>query len=298
MHVSATYATDGDLLQAPMVATVDAHQVSCSVVCYDNPPAQIERVLACIRACGAIRRIYLLDNSRIAGLGGLARSVDANYVHLPKSPGYGRAHNFAIRCSLAQGSHYHLVLNPNIEFAPEVIPAMLAYMASHPEVGLLSPRMAYPNGQPQHPCKLLPTPLDLLIRRFCPPLHRRTGRQAKYELHDSGYDRIMDVPALSGCFMLIRGAVLRDIGGFDERFFLYFDDVDLTRRIGAVARTLYFPHVSIVHDYGKGSYKGLRLTLCHARSAIRYFNKWGWFADAQRDHINRNAIRRLPVRTS
>ena len=245
-----------------------------------------------------MQRIYLIDNSPAAALGALARAFDADYVHLPQNPGYGRAHNFAIRCGLALGSDYHLVLNPDIHFSPDVLPAMLHYMEANREVGLLSPRVKYPNGHPQHLCKLLPTPLDLLIRRFCPPLHRLTGRLAQYELHHSGYDRIMDVPALSGCFMLIRASVLRDVGGFDERFFLYFEDVDLTRRIGGVARTLYFPHVSIVHDYGKGSYKSVRLTLCHTLSAIRYFNKWGWFADAERDHINRNAIRRLPSHPS
>jgi GT2 family glycosyltransferase len=140
---------------------------------------------------------------------------------------------------------------------------------------------------------LLPNPVDLTISRFFPGLYRLSGRLAWYEMRQSGYDKIMDVPALSGCFMLMRSATLRDAGIFDERFFMYLEDVDLSRRIGRLSRTVYFPYVSVVHDYGKGSYKNMRLLYCHARSAISYFNKWGWFYDVEKEAINRMAIQKM-----
>jgi GT2 family glycosyltransferase len=101
----------------------------------------------------------------------------------------------------------------------------------------------------------------------------------------------MDVPALSGCFMLMRmDAVLR-AGLFDERYFLYFEDVDLSRRVGRIARTVFVPHVSIVHDYAKGSYRDWRLLWHHLVAATRYFNKWGWLRDEERDQVNAHALR-------
>jgi GT2 family glycosyltransferase len=185
------------------------------------------------------------------------------------------------------------VLNPDIHFPRNVIGTMLSYMEQYPDVGLLAPRVHYPDGRLQPLCKLLPTPIDLAVRRFLPGLHSCSGRRACYELHGSGYNKAMEVPALSGCFLLVRVETLLRVGLFDERFFLYFEDVDLSRRIGRVARTVFVPHVAIVHDYAKGSYTNWRLLWHHTVSAVRYFNKWGWFLDAERERINARALRTL-----
>ena len=268
-------------------------RISCSVVCYQNPHAQIAEVLRSVAASSVDVAIYLIDNSPQDRLAAVAREFGASYIHLPDNPGFGAAHNVAIRDVLAKGAVYHLVLNPDIHFSADVIPTLLAYMEQHQAVGLVVPGVHYPDGRQQHLCKLLPGPIDLLMRRFWPALYRTSGRLAEYELHASGYDKIMDVPALSGCFMLIRAAILGDIGGFDERYFMYLEDVDLSRRIGQVARTVYFPYVTIVHDYGKGSYRNLKLLSYHVRSAIKYFNKWGWFLDAERDVINKTALEKI-----
>jgi hypothetical protein len=169
-------------------------------------------------------------------------------------------------------------------------------MEQHDDVGLVMPGIRYPDGSEQHLCKLLPNPGDLLMRRFAPGLYRRSGRLARYELHASGYDKIMDVPSLSGCFMLVRTRILREIAGFDERFFMYLEDVDLSRRVGKVARVVFFPYVTVVHDYAQGSYKSLKLLSYHIKSAILYFNKWGWFSDIERDAINISALSKNCVR--
>jgi GT2 family glycosyltransferase len=109
---------------------------------------------------------------------------------------------------------------------------------------------------------------------------------AAFELRDMDLNRILSVPYLSGCFMLVRRAVLDRIGGFDERFFMYFEDLDLTRRIHRVSQTVYYPAVSITHRHEKGSYKSLRLLYCGLESAVRYFSKWGWIDDLDRSAVN------------
>ena len=268
-------------------------RISCSVVSYNNPPEQVGQALHSVAASPGDIALNLLDNSRTDALAQVAREAGAVYRHLPSNPGFGAAHNIAIGEAITAGTEYHLVLNPDIEFGPDVIPALTAYMDAHPDIGLIMPDIRYPDGRRQHLCKLLPTPGDLMLRRFLPPLYRASGRLANYELHRSGYDRVMEVPALSGCFMFLRTSVLKRVGGFDEAYFLYMEDVDLCRRIGQVSRTVFYPAVSVTHGYQKGSYKSSVLLKHHLRSAMRYFNKWGWFFDAERERINRRTLESL-----
>jgi GT2 family glycosyltransferase len=268
-----------------------AVEASCCIVCYHNPADQVERLLASVTMARPAMLVYLVDNSRTDALRAQAGHAGAVYRHQPDNPGYARAHNWALNAAAAAGSRYHLVLNPDVQLPLDGIGKLLAYMEAHPDVGLVAPRVHYPDGRLQPLCKLLPHPLELAVRRFFPLLHRSSGRLARYELHGSGYSQVMDVPALSGCFMLMRVETVLRVGLFDERFFLYFEDVDLSRRVGRVARTVFVPHVAIVHDYGRGSYRNWRLLWHHMVSAARYFNKWGWVRDPERDRINARALR-------
>jgi hypothetical protein len=267
------------MTRAPVLA-------SCSVVSYASPPEQIERLLQGVAGGWPSMLPYLIENSATDALRDLAPRYRALYWHQPDNPGYGRSHNRAMRAAIDAGSRYHFVLNPDIQVAPDAVARLLAYMEGHPDVVLLGPRVCFPDGRLQPLCKLLPDPVGLAVRRFLPRLHRRSGSQCAYEMHASGYGRIMDVPSLSGCFMLIRTEALAAAGMFDERFFLYFEDVDLSRRLGRIGRTVFYPHVTVVHDYGRGSYHDWRLFRHHMVSAVRYFNKWGWWQDPERRRIN------------
>ena len=91
------------------------------------------------------------------------------------------------------------------------------------------PKVYYPNGELQYLCKLIPTPFDLMFKRFLPSsiVERR---MIKFQLRFTKYNKIMNVPYLSGCFMFFRISALQDIGLFDERFFMYPEDIDITRR--------------------------------------------------------------------
>lgn len=266
--------------------------ISCAVVSYHNPPEQIADALGSAAATPGVT-LTLIDNSRDDSLSDVARQFGARYIHRPDNPGFGAAHNIAIAEALASDAEYHAVINPDVRFGPEVIPALRSYMDAHTDIGMLMPDIRYPDGSRQHLCKLLPHPGDLFLRRFFPAMYRLSGRLDAYEMRDGGYDRIMEVPALSGCFMFLRTSVLKKIGGFDERYFMYLEDVDLSRRVGRVARTVYYPAVSITHAYQKGSYKSSVLLSRHIRSAIHYFNKWGWLFDAERASVNRRALEAL-----
>ena len=132
--------------------------------------------------------------------------------------------------------------------------------------------------------------MDLFGRRFIPIRKYQEKSADRYELHFTGYDKVMEVPSLSGCFMFMRVDVLMKVGGFDERFFMYAEDVDLCRRIGEISKTMFYPMVTVYHEYDKGSYKNRNLLKYHLCSVVKYFNKWGWVFDKKRVQRNRECL--------
>jgi GT2 family glycosyltransferase len=270
-------------------------KINASIVLYNNDVNQIEKAISCFLFSELGYKLFLVDNSDSTELEKL-KKIDPNrieYIKTRKNLGYGKAHNIALKKSINDNAQYHIILNPDVSFGKKVIETLYAYMEQVPEIGLLMPRVLYPNGEIQHLCKLLPTPVDLILRRFMPFVGFTEKRNKKYELRFTGYEKIMDVPVLSGCFMFLRISAIKKVGLFDDRFFMYLEDFDLSRRIGQVSRTVYYPEVSIYHEYKKDSYKNLRLLKHHIISAIKYFNKWGWFFDKDRKQINNETLQNL-----
>lgn len=237
-----------------------------------------------------VEKLYVIDNSPNDALRVMEKySSRIRYIH-NANIGYGGAHNLAIREAMELGSDYHAVVNPDIAFEEGVLEALAAYMDGHPEAGWVMPRVEYPDGDLQYLCKLLPSPSDLILRRFFPASVGVRARD-RFEMRDSGYDRQMNVPFLSGCFMFLRVDALRKIGLFDERFFMYGEDIDLSRRMHAVYKTMYYPEVSIVHAHERASFKNRKMLRVHIANIVRYFNKWGWFFDRERRRVNAETVR-------
>jgi GT2 family glycosyltransferase len=237
-------------------------------------------------------KLFLIDNSPTNELKHLfaefLKDDRVEYIFNNKNLGFGAAHNVVLR-RIVKKSTYHLVLNPDVTFEQNVLPSIYNYMENNSDVGLLMPKVLYPNGRIQHICKLIPSPSDLIFRRFLPSLLFKKQLN-NYDLRFTGYNHLMEVPVLSGCFMFMRTAVLAKAGFFDERFFLYLEDTDLSRRFYMVAKNIYYPAVEIIHDHERGSYKNLKLLYIHSKSAIQYFNKWGWWADTEREQINEHVL--------
>ena len=271
-------------------------RVNAAIVAYDNPKLMLDAAVeSVLQEKELIRHLYLIDNSPSDRL---RRHFETRteYIYPGKNLGFGRANNIAMRKSIEEGVDYHLLVNPDIYFDQGTIASLVAFMDAHPDVGLVAPRVAYPDGTTQHLCKLIPTPMDLIGRRFFGqvPFKKFTDRKNElFELHHSGYDHTMDIPILSGSFMLIRTSALAKAGIFDERFFLYLEDFDLCRRVGEIARTTFCPDATVIHEYEKGSYFQRRLFGHHIVSAIRYFTKWGWFADRKRSERNRRCLEEI-----
>jgi GT2 family glycosyltransferase len=235
-----------------------------------------------------LRKIYLLDNSEDREIHPKSeiKHPKLRYMHMPENLGYGKAHNIALRESAYYKTELHLVMNSDIVVKAEDIDAMHNWMLANPEVGQLMPKVVYPDGKQQFLAKRLPTPLDVFGRRFLPQWMTRKRNQ-RYELRDKNLERPVNAPYLSGCFMLLRTEAAVNAGLFDERFFMYPEDIDLTRRIHRNFLTLYYPQWTIVHAHRKASYKNRHMLWIHIQNMCRYFNKWGWLFDKERKLFNR-----------
>ena len=268
-------------------------QVNTAIIAYENPLLMLQASVGSVLAeKDVLNRLILVDNSPTQRRREAFEEL-VEYIHTGKNLGFGKANNIAMQKSIEDGVPYHLLVNPDIYFEKGVIEALLAYMDANPDVGLVMPKVVYPDGSIQHLCKLMPTPFDLIGRRFFGwgPFRKYVDRRnERFELHCSGYNREMDVPILSGSFMMLRTSVLEEVGLFDERFFMYLEDFDLCRRVGEVSRTAYYPKVSVTHEYEKGSYFNRRLFRYHVVSALKYFNKWGWFFDEKRSVNNKRCL--------
>jgi len=266
-------------------------QINASIVLYHNKKEQLIKAINSFLNTDLKVKLYLVDNSSnddLKELGELDRRIE--YIFNNANLGYGSAHNIAMRKSIEDGVAYHLVLNPDIYFDSGVLEKLFDYMEKNKDIGNIIPQVLYPDGEVQYLLKLLPTPTDLILRRFIPLKNWKAKRNEAYELRLTGYNKIMNIPYLSGCFMFLRTSVLKEIGLFDENFFMYLEDTDLNRRIHVKYKTIFYPEVCIYHEYAKESYKNKKLLKYHIQSAIYYFNKYGWIFDQEREDLNQKAI--------
>ncbi|WP_377157437.1 glycosyltransferase [Roseateles sp. UC29_93] len=266
-------------------------QLTASLVLYNNARSLFEKAIASYLAGTDDGVLHVVDNSPEPLQSTWFQHARLRYLHTGRNLGFGAGHNVAIRQLSDEGAH--LLLNPDIEFDADVLPALLTVLEGSPRTSALMPRVLYPDGEPQHLCKLLPSPVDLFARRFLPSRALREQLSRGYELRDLPLDRQSVVPSLSGCMLMIRTRDLLAINGFDERYFMYMEDVDLVRRLGDRGETRFVPEVHVTHAYAKGSYRNRRLLGYHIASAIKYFNKWGWTLDRTRRDRNRAAKRQL-----
>ncbi|MCM5663482.1 glycosyltransferase family 2 protein [Galbibacter mesophilus] len=263
-----------------------------SIVVYNNNLLKLRKSIESFLGDREHHKLFLIDNSPTDYFRNLFSSSDDRiiYIHNGENIGFGAGHNIAISKASQLNSNYHVILNPDVFFDTNVLDNLINFMQSNKDIGLVMPKVLYPDGSLQYLCKLLPRPVDLFLRFFFVNTRMLNKNNEVFELQKSGYNRIMNVPYLSGCFMFCRKNILNEIHGFDERFFMYFEDVDISRRINSISRTVYYPDVQIFHHHEKGSFKNFKLLKIHIKSAIKYFNKWGWFFDSERRKINKKTL--------
>lgn len=284
-----------DTLLLNMNVTNPPHPVadglSVSIVVYRPDAELLARTLDSLAlACDQLRQtrpelplsLCIVDNGGLAqtplDIDVLARhGIRYDVISGHGNVGYGRGHNLAIEQA---SSCFHLVLNPDIDLGRTALSAAFEFFESQPAAGLLTPCIGDESGGIQYLCRRYPTLLDLFVRGFLPGGAQRLFRRrlARYEMRDviNERDVVWDPPIVSGCFMLFRTDRLKQLGGFDPRYFLYFEDYDLSLRTHEVTRVAYVPSVRVLHHGGGASRKGSAHIKMFGASALKFFNRFGW----------------------
>lgn len=270
--------------------------LTISIVLYNNVISEVEKLINDFLTSPVDLYIYVIDNSIKNNKVSFEGYKHLTYIYNNKNLGYGRAHNIGIRKAINLNSKYHVVVNPDIRLNKNAISQLVLLMDKNEGIGLSAPKVLYPSGELQFLCKLIPSPKNLIIRRFS--LIKRTIQKNNemYELRDFDYNSTIEIPYVSGCFMFFRTSVLKKLNGFDERFFLYFEDLDLTRRVGEICKIFFSPETFVYHEYNKESYRSSKLLFYHLISSIKYFNKWGWLFDEKRKEINKRTRLQIEIK--
>lgn len=264
--------------------------LSISLVTYkSNKKVLTETVQSVLNSVDVEFRLFIIDNSPTDEIRSWFNDIRIEYIFNNINMGFGAAHNILMKDQVRLG-RYHLVLNPDIKFNQYVLKGLVDFMDCHQDVGSIIPKVYYPNGTLCPVCRLLPTPFDLLLRMFVPFKSWRQKVSNKYLMNFCDFNHIINAPYLSGCFMFLRSDIIKEVGAFDDKMFMYAEDVDLSRRIHNRYKTLYYPELSIVHIGAEESHRSFRLLIIHMKSCVYYLNKWGWFFDRDRKVINKQTI--------
>ena len=216
-------------------------------------------------------KLYVLDNGSSDGT---PEYIEKNYpdvtvIRSGKNVGFGAGHNIIIN---QVESKYHAVINPDIVLTQNAVKKMADYMDENPDVGLLSPRICFPDGRDQILGKRNPHLKYLVASRLRGDEPSKLLKE--YAMLDCDLSKPTEIENATGCFMFIRTDVLKKIGGFDDGFFMYFEDADLARRINEVSKCVYYPDAVVNHVWGRDSKRNFKLMLVHINSMLRYFRKW------------------------
>lgn len=261
--------------------------ISILIVTYN----QFEKAKTCLASIFASRmgnlsfEVIVVDNASTEGDPNTFKELfpKIKLIKSEKNFGMGSGNNLAFTEATGE---YLLILNPDTELHTDAIATMLAYLKTNGNVGMVGPKLIYPDGEEQLSCYRFP---NLLL-----PLLRRTflGRLNKkyldsYLMKNANLDEIQKVDWLMGSCLLLPAALFKKLGGFDERFFMYFEDTDLCKRIHAAnLDVVYLPSATVIHHHGRASAKQHwirsiftnRMARVHLTSYIKYFLKWGIFS--------------------
>jgi GT2 family glycosyltransferase len=244
--------------------------ITASVVLFKEDLDTLKKTVDSFLKTPTEKKLFLIDNSPENRLEKYFKHPEIEYLFVGKNIGFGGAHNIILD---KINSEFHLILNPDVVFSSEVIPALIKILKEEPSVSFVTPKVLYPNKKVQKVCRKHPTILGLLHRRLT--LFKNVGISNEYTVQD--FEKRFYPDFIHGCFMLFKTIDFQNLKGFDSQYFLYFEDADICKKIDLIGKNkLYDPVVQITHQYRRASTKSVKLFFYHLSSAIKYFFKWGF----------------------
>lgn len=238
---------------------------------YDKAATAIKTLLEFTK--GVSLRILVVDNASGDNTSKrLAETFDEiEVIESEKNGGFGYGHNMVLPLL---DSEYHLIVNPDITIDEDVITELADFLDNNPKVGIVTPKILNLDGTDQNLPKRQPVVASLIGRRI---LKKALKNQVEYyQMKDKDLNQPQEIEFATGCFFMIRTQLFKQLQGFDTRFFLYYEDIDLSRRVGYDMKVVYYPYTHIYHAWERSSAHSLRYFIILVQGMFRYFGKWGW----------------------
>jgi len=249
-------------------------KISASIVLYKEDLQELNKTIVSFLKTDLSKKLYLIDNTPNRQFKNIFNQQEIEYIGVGKNIGFGAAHNKILK-KIKNLSDFHLILNPDVTFSEKTIPNLILELEENEKIAMIAPKVMFPNGNHQFSCRRYPTVLELIVRRisFFKSIFKKTIDNGIYK--DKNLENSFFAEYLTGCFQLYKTKDFITLNGFDERYFLYMEDVDICKKIDTKGKLkLYYPKEEIKHVLKKGSEKSIKLFFRHAFSVIKYFRKW------------------------
>lgn len=243
--------------------------ITSSIVLYEENAAEVKKAIESFVLSPLATKLYLIDNSPENKLQELAKHPKVTYQFVGKNVGFSAGHNLVLN-QIKETSDFHLILNPDVSFESTILEELASQLQQNDNLVLVAPKAIYPSEERQYTARKFPTLLELCLRF----LGFSNTYTKKMEYRNLDLQQSFSPDFVQGSFMLFKTQELLKLNGFDERFFMYMEDVDICKRIKQSGKEiLYYPKESFYHSYKQGSKKNARLFFHHLKSILAYFNK-------------------------
>jgi len=240
-------------------------KITASIVIYNEHKNTLKKVIEGFLDLRFEKKLFIIDNSSKNILEKFCSSYEnVVYIFSGKNLGFGKAHNLILKDIV--DSEIHLILNPDIYFQTLELGKFLEWFDSCENVSLAIPKVLNVDGTVQDVVRDIPTPISLLKRKL-------KIENGELMIADKS---TAEIPFAHGCFMAFKSDVFQKLGGFDERYFMYMEDIDIWIRAKKYGKTVINTNFSIYHEHRKGSSKSFKLLFYHIHSAIQFFWKFSF----------------------
>tara|TARA_B110000483_G_scaffold185805_1_gene219852 strand:- start:3639 stop:4424 length:786 start_codon:yes stop_codon:yes gene_type:complete len=250
--------------------------ITACIVLHNEGLEELTKTINCFLSVSLKKKLFLVDNTPDKRFEKVFNHADIVYAGSGKNLGFGLGHNSVLK-SIQGFSKFHLVLNPDVVFKSSTLLNLILELERTKDAAMIAPKVSFPSGAHQFSCRRYPSITELFARRFpfLKSLFKATIFKGIYG------DKMLTEPFfaeyITGCFQLYKTEDFVNLKGFDERYFLYMEDVDICKKMDVLGKKkIYFPQEEITHVLKRGSSKNFKLFLWHTSSAVKYFLKWGF----------------------
>lgn len=240
--------------------------VSAAIVTYNNGSLAAQTVKSLLENTKRYKlKLYVFDNASTDNTAEIIKSFkDVDLTVLNKNIGFAAAHNLILN---KKAGKYHFIINPDILLKSDVISDMVDFLEANEDTVMAMPQILNNDGSIQYLPKEVPTFKSLFFGRLFSKIRN------EYVWKNKDINGVRDICFCSGCFFCIKSEAFKKLGGFDQRFFMYLEDADLTLRAKKYGRTVINTDFSVIHKWQRTSSKNLKYLVIHILSAFKFLKK-------------------------